>query len=128
MAPEIQRPPPPYAQIAAAIREQIVSGQLGPGDRIPSVRELTVTWGVAHATAAKAVRTLAAEGLVVPRQSVAGTVVAGDAQTYSAPQFVRDVAALLQRRGLAPSGVEADRAVLAAEALLRELGIQLGHG
>lgn len=67
-------PHPPYAQIAAALRDQINSGELAPGDRVPSTRELTRQWGVAMATATKALTTLRQEGLVRPVAGV-GTVV-----------------------------------------------------
>ncbi len=67
-------PNPPYAQIAAALRDQINSGELAPGDRVPSTRELTRQWGVAMATATKALTALRQEGLVRPVACV-GTVV-----------------------------------------------------
>jgi len=67
---------PPYVRIVADVRRRIASGELRPGDRLPSTRELARTWKVAVATAAHALKTLAAEGAVqsMPRQ---GNVVAG---------------------------------------------------
>lgn len=67
--------PPPYARIAAALRERIETGQLAPGDRVPSTREITRTWGVAIATATRALTALREEGLVRAVPGV-GTVVA----------------------------------------------------
>jgi DNA-binding transcriptional regulator YhcF (GntR family) len=66
---------PPYQRIAADLRRRIAAGELRPGDRVPSTRQLTIRWGVALATATKALATLRQEGLVraVPR---VGTVVA----------------------------------------------------
>ena len=55
---------PPYQQIAAALREQIASGQIPPGRRIPSLVELEQTYGVARDTLRKAVQVLKDEGLV----------------------------------------------------------------
>ena len=49
---------PPYAQIAAELRDQIEKGTLAPGDRVPSTREITQRWGVAMATATKALAAL----------------------------------------------------------------------
>ncbi|CAL9323524.1 hypothetical protein SUDANB135_06730 [Streptomyces sp. SudanB135_2055] len=71
---------PPYARIAGELRRRIQSGELGPGDRVPSTRAITQRWGVAMATATKALTTLRQEGLVraVPG---AGTVVADTAPT-----------------------------------------------
>lgn len=66
----------PYQRIAAALRRRIRSGELSPGTKVPSTRELAREWNVALATAAHALKSLADEGLVrgVPRS---GTVVAG---------------------------------------------------
>ncbi|MDA3643126.1 TetR/AcrR family transcriptional regulator C-terminal domain-containing protein [Saccharopolyspora indica] len=68
-------PPPPYLRIVADIRARIDSGQLRPGDRVPSTRQITDEWGVAMATATKALATLRREGLVHPVTGT-GTVVA----------------------------------------------------
>ncbi|MGW7411185.1 TetR/AcrR family transcriptional regulator C-terminal domain-containing protein [Streptomyces sp. NPDC054863] len=66
----------PSARIADDIRRRITSGALAPGDRVPSTRRITQEWGVAMATASKALAALAQEGLVRPVPGV-GTVVAG---------------------------------------------------
>ncbi|MFF8787253.1 TetR/AcrR family transcriptional regulator C-terminal domain-containing protein [Streptomyces sp. NPDC015125] len=69
---------PPYLRIVAAIRRRIADGELAPGDRVPSTRQIAGEWGVALATATKALTTLRLEGLVQARPRV-GTVVAGTA-------------------------------------------------
>ncbi|MFF4443266.1 TetR/AcrR family transcriptional regulator C-terminal domain-containing protein [Streptomyces sp. NPDC001502] len=69
---------PPYLRIAAAIRRSIADGELAPGDRVPSTRQIAAHWGVALATATKALTTLRLEGLVEARPRI-GTVVAGSA-------------------------------------------------
>ncbi|WP_404953850.1 TetR/AcrR family transcriptional regulator C-terminal domain-containing protein [Streptomyces sp. 147326] len=69
---------PPYLRIVAAIRQRIAQGELAPGDRVPSIRQLAAEWGVALATATKALTTLRLEGLVEARPRI-GTVVAGTA-------------------------------------------------
>lgn len=66
---------PPYRRIAAEISWRITSGQLRPGDRVPSARQITREWGVAIATATKVLATLRQEGLVRAVPGV-GTVVA----------------------------------------------------
>jgi AcrR family transcriptional regulator len=68
----------PYRRIVADVRRRIESGELGPGDRVPSARQITQEWGVAIATATKAHAALREEGLTVSRPGV-GTVVAGPA-------------------------------------------------
>ncbi|ASO20909.1 DNA-binding transcriptional regulator YhcF (GntR family) [Actinoalloteichus hoggarensis] len=65
---------PPYARIVGAIRARIASGELRPGDRVPSTRQITREWGVAMATATKALTALRREGLVHAKPG-AGTVV-----------------------------------------------------
>ncbi|GGR36667.1 TetR/AcrR family transcriptional regulator C-terminal domain-containing protein [Streptomyces netropsis] len=65
---------PPYARIAAEIRRRIDAGELRPGARVPSTRQIAVRWGVAIATATKALAALRHEGLVHAVPGV-GTVV-----------------------------------------------------
>jgi DNA-binding transcriptional regulator YhcF (GntR family) len=66
---------PPYRRIAAGIAARIAAGELAPGDRIPSIRQLIADHGIAMATATKVIATLREQGLVQPRPGV-GTVVA----------------------------------------------------
>jgi len=83
---------PPYQRIAESLRVRIESGQLRPGDRVPSTRAIARKWKVALATAAHALSALADEGLVstVPR---AGTIVANGATKgpsgRAAPELTR---------------------------------------
>lgn len=72
---------PPYARIAADIRARIEAGDLRAGDRAPSTREITREWGVAMATATKALSALRQEGRVEAVRRV-GTVV----REVSAPE------------------------------------------
>ncbi|MFI6502975.1 TetR/AcrR family transcriptional regulator C-terminal domain-containing protein [Nonomuraea typhae] len=67
-------PAPPYRQIAAEIRAQILTGRLRPGERAPSIREIARRWQVAAATATKALAVLRDDGLVHTKVG-AGTVV-----------------------------------------------------
>ncbi|MFD8632097.1 TetR/AcrR family transcriptional regulator C-terminal domain-containing protein [Streptomyces sp. NPDC059533] len=69
---------PPYLRIVAEIRRRIAEGELGPGEPVPSTRRIAREWGVALATATKALTTLRLEGLVETRPRT-GTVVAGTA-------------------------------------------------
>jgi GntR family transcriptional regulator len=58
-------PRSPSKQIAAALRDQIVSGELAPGARLQTERALTAEWGVAPQTIRQAVAILKNEGLVI---------------------------------------------------------------
>ena len=66
---------PPYLRIVAGLRQQIADGHLAPGDRLPSIRRIAKDWGVALATATKALTVLREQGVVHARPRV-GTVVA----------------------------------------------------
>jgi DNA-binding GntR family transcriptional regulator len=52
-----------YVQIAVHIRARIESGELAPGDPVPSIATLVQENGVARQTAAKALQLLEDEGL-----------------------------------------------------------------
>ncbi|MEO3816860.1 GntR family transcriptional regulator [Plantactinospora sp. B24E8] len=77
---------PPYRRIVADIRRRIRTGELAPGDRVPSTRQIAREWGVALATATRALNALRDQGVVQARPRV-GTVVAGtpDAPTPPSP-------------------------------------------
>lgn len=64
----------PYQVIAAELRRRIETGELLPGDRVPSTRALVRDYGVAMATATKALQMLQTEQLVHASPGV-GTVV-----------------------------------------------------
>jgi DNA-binding GntR family transcriptional regulator len=94
VAPELQRPEPPYLQVVRHIRGQIESGQLKDGDTIPSARQLKDEWGIAMATAAKVLATLRTEGLTRGVVGI-GTVV----NTASAAHSPTDRAVAIRRTG-----------------------------
>ena len=53
-----------FEQVSDALRDRITRGEFGPGDQLPSYRQLKSEYGVAITTAQRAIRTLKAEGLV----------------------------------------------------------------
>jgi DNA-binding GntR family transcriptional regulator len=57
-------PRSPYQQIADDLRRRISSGELAPGMRVESTRELAARYGVAPMTIHQAIRVLRDEGLV----------------------------------------------------------------
>ncbi|MFM8749316.1 PLP-dependent aminotransferase family protein [Rhabdaerophilum sp.] len=69
-------------QLAQHLREAIVSGELKPGERLPSTRTLAVSLGLARGTVAQAFDQLAAEGYLDARVG-AGTRVTADLQAGS---------------------------------------------
>ncbi|WP_027347157.1 TetR/AcrR family transcriptional regulator C-terminal domain-containing protein [Hamadaea tsunoensis] len=72
------QPGPPYLRIADEIRRHIADGVLREGDHVPSARRITRDYGVALATATKALAALQADGLTRAVPGV-GTVVAAQA-------------------------------------------------
>ncbi len=69
-----------YLGIANDLSDRIDAGDLQPGDRVPSTRQISAQWGVAIATATKALAELQRRGLVRAVAGV-GTVVAEPAAT-----------------------------------------------
>jgi GntR family transcriptional regulator len=65
---------PVYAQIADLLRDQIADGVYRPGEAIPTVAELSATFGVASMTVRHAISQLSQEG-VVSREQGRGTFV-----------------------------------------------------
>lgn len=61
-------PRPPYQQVAHALRAAILTRTFQPGDKLPSLNELSERYGVARMTVQQAMRVLRDEGLIVSRQ------------------------------------------------------------
>lgn len=66
---------PLYLQLCHQLRDQILSGRLPPGTRLPSERRLSVQIGVNRTTVVSAYRELAADGLVEAHVGRGTTVV-----------------------------------------------------
>lgn len=65
---------PLSAQLAQLLRELIRSGQLAPGDRVPSEPQLARDYAVSRDTAQRALAMLAEEGLITRRRGVGSIV------------------------------------------------------
>lgn len=74
-------PEPPFAQLCSQIVEQVATGALRPGDRLPTVRRLAGDLGIAPNTVARAYRELEVDGILLG-QGRAGTFVAGSADAH----------------------------------------------
>jgi DNA-binding FadR family transcriptional regulator len=114
-----------YAELAELLRGQILSGELAPGQRLPTEPELSELHGVSRSTVREALRVLSSQNLVETARGVTGgTFVAvpkaGDISDYLAQSLgmltVHDqvgVDALLEVRDLLEvpaAGLAADRA------------------
>jgi DNA-binding transcriptional regulator YhcF (GntR family) len=123
-----QRPDPPYRRIVAEIRARILTGELRPGDRMLSTRQIAQRWGVAVATATRVVSTLRDDGLVETKVG-SGTVISTRAvPERSADRTRRDGVPKLSRGHLLRTAI----AVADAEGLdavsMRRLAAELGVG
>ncbi|QKW23460.1 TetR/AcrR family transcriptional regulator C-terminal domain-containing protein [Kitasatospora sp. NA04385] len=113
-----------YEQIAAELRGRIERGELRPGDRVPSTREITRRWNVAMATATKVLTELRGRGLVRAVPGV-GTVVAGSPAPSPEPGRAPRAAGRQVPRRPAPEGVlTAERIVAAAVAVADAEGLE----
>lgn len=96
----------PALDIYRQFRGLIVSGQLGAGERLPTVRQTASDLKVAAGTAAKAYRMLERDGLVVTR-TAAGTRVSDSAAPLSASvvRRIRDLVKEADAFGANPDDV-----------------------
>ncbi|MFF3287400.1 TetR/AcrR family transcriptional regulator C-terminal domain-containing protein [Streptomyces sp. NPDC003023] len=127
---------PRYSQIVAELRQRIDTGELTPGDRVPSTREITRQWGVAMATATKVLAELRREGLVRAVPGV-GTVVEAPsrpgrtARPATAPRPVRPLEApsvqgALTLERIVTAGVTVADAEGLAAVSMRRVAAELG--
>jgi len=112
------RSEPLFQQIVAAVKRDVATGRLRPGDRLPTVRESALDLVVNPNTIAKAYRVLEAEGVTVSRRG-AGTFIAPHRPTTSRRERVRAFREALDEaladavhRGL--TRAEAERAIESA--------------
>ena len=88
---------PAYEQVKHWIRQHIASGQWKPGDPVPSEAALMERFGISRMTANRALRELAAEGLVTRVQG-SGTRVA-QLHRISSRLVIRDIHEEVTERG-----------------------------
>jgi GntR family transcriptional regulator len=114
-----RRTPPPSKRIADELRRAIDAGELAPGARLPSERELARAHGTARNTARQAIQILLAEGLI-------------EAQ-HGRGVFVRPPRTMVRlghdryarrhrQKGLAPFRAEAERQGFTPTVEVRDIG------
>jgi GntR family histidine utilization transcriptional repressor len=86
-----------YLQVKHFILERIAGGTLRAGERVPSENELTRTLTISRMTANRALRELAADGVLV-RVAGVGTFVA-EQRVHTHPLEVRNIADEIRARG-----------------------------
>jgi len=114
---------PPYRRIAVEIAERIAAGEIAPGERVPSTRQIIERYGVAMATASKVLTELRLQGLVRAEPGVGTVVVAPPARRARTTQQP-------QRPSMRESVVRAAVQIADAEGLaalsMRRLAGELG--
>jgi GntR family transcriptional regulator len=86
---------PAYLQLVQQVKQAIRLGMLGPGDQLPTVKEVVGTLTINPNTVLHAYRQLDLEGLVEGRRGVGTFVAAGAAPPP--PDDMKDLRSALQR-------------------------------
>ncbi len=123
-----ESPLPLYYQIREQLRRQILSGELKPGDPLPSEAQISAQCGVSRMTARLALSQLANEGLVV-RQKGRGTFVAPPKATFrEAFPFPLSYTNLLEHLGLhAGARIRRQEVIPASAPVAEALKLQVGE-
>lgn len=109
-------PTPPFEQLRAGLVAAVSSGELVPGDRLPTVRRLAEDLGVAPGTVARAYRELEAAAVIETRGRNGSFIRGGDDPVRE--QARRAAEAFAEQIRLL--GLDKDDALAYAAAALRE--------
>ena len=74
---------PTWLQVATRIKQQIVTGELSPGSKLPGGRDLALQYGINPNTAARIYQELEREGLCLTQRGL-GTFVTESRETIEA--------------------------------------------
>jgi GntR family transcriptional regulator len=97
-------PIPLYYQLAEAIRERILLGDLRPGDQLPAEREIGDRAGISRMTARQAIAYLVRQGFLVVRPGL-GTFVAEPKLSYDPLHLLSFTEEVVHQGGRAESRV-----------------------
>ena len=89
-------PQPPYEQVRREILEQVRTGELTPGDRLPAIRTHAADLGLAPGTVARAYKLLEEGRIIVTRRGAGTTIAPG------AVEAARERAATAERESGGP--------------------------
>jgi DNA-binding FadR family transcriptional regulator len=85
-----------FEAVCDRIREQLMSGELKPGDRVPGERELAERYGIGRSAARDALRSLEVSGVVEARKGVNGGFYIREYAHGGLAQTVQDMVSLAQ--------------------------------
>ena len=80
----LERKPKLAERVVASLRDQILAGRIGAGQKLPTEGQLTETYGVSRTVIREAMASLAADGLVEPRQGAGVFVLDSPTQAFAA--------------------------------------------
>jgi GntR family transcriptional regulator/MocR family aminotransferase len=115
-----------YQQVYRALREEILSGRLASGERVPSTREIANILNVSRNTAVMAYEQLFAEGYIKARLGAAGTVVAAVLPPdgyLSRPALPGDASRVSSRQAIPRISAAGTRFLTSARACSESLGL-----
>ena len=116
-APEIriERKPKLSEHVVSALRDQILGGQIQPGQKLPTEGQMTETFGVSRTVIREAMASLAADGLVESRQGAGVFVLEHPALAFGS--FNQDIGKVSQAINVLEvrMGIEIESAGLAAQ-------------
>lgn len=104
---------PLYYRLSEMLRRQISSGQLKPGDRLASERDLSIQYGMSRMTIRQALGQLEREGLLNVKSGV-GTFVAEPKLTYDAVNLLGFTETMKGKKGVLSSKVLSQKLVTAS--------------
>jgi GntR family transcriptional regulator len=106
-------PEPIFGQIVFQVKARVARGELGPGDQLPSVRELAKELAINPNTVARAYGELESQGVIVRRQG-AGCFVTGAQSALKLEERRRQLAQLVDRTVTEASHLGFDAAAVRA--------------
>lgn len=93
---------PLYKQICAQIREQVLDGQLLPGQILPSLNQLAIILDISRETTKKAYNQLIREKLLITQQGK-GVFVAGEREPG-----LKEILVILDKQSIYKQGLQAN--------------------
>ena len=106
-------PTPPFEQLRTQVIEGVRSGAFAPGDKLPTVRRLAETLGLAANTVARAYRELERDQVIETRGRLGSFIAATGDATHKQAQLAA-IAYAERARALGLDAAEALRIVAAA--------------
>ena len=88
---------PIYAQLERGLRAAIATGRIGPGDQLPTVRQLAVSLQVNANTVARVYSELERAGVIETRRGVGSFISATPAQAHPPRQHERRLRTFITR-------------------------------